>query len=93
MRGHTGRASMLSRDGAGWEGPWVLDVCAIFSCLVSFFSCLLIPYPDAMCSTNIQAATRSCGMTMSAETEGVSRRAALGAFLAGAAAIPGDKCV
>jgi hypothetical protein len=39
----------------------------------------------------LQAATRSCGMTMSAaDTEGVSRRAALGAFLAGAAAIPGN---
>jgi len=37
---------------------------------------------------NTQAATRSCGMTMAMETEGVSRRAALGAILAGAAALP-----
>jgi len=37
---------------------------------------------------NTQAATRSCGMTMSADTEGLSRRAALAGFLAGATAIP-----
>jgi len=45
-------------------------------------------------ATQLQAATRSCGMTMSGETDGVSRRAALGAFFAGAAAIPGESvCV
>jgi len=36
---------------------------------------------------NTQAATRSCGMTMAMESD-VSRRAALGVFLAGAASIP-----
>jgi hypothetical protein len=38
----------------------------------------------------LQAATRSCGMTMAMESD-VSRRAALGVFLAGAASIPGKR--
>ena len=51
-------------------------------------------FPELRQRNSIQAATRSCGMTMSAETDGVSRRAALGAFFAGAAAIPGESvCV
>ena len=39
------------------------------------------------CASPVQAATRSSGITMQAE--GLSRRAAFGAILAGAAAIPG----
>jgi len=64
----------------------------LFPCSILWFLCVVFLNCDS--ATQLQAATRSCGMTMSAETDGVSRRAALGAFFAGAAAIPGESvCV
>ena len=72
--------------------------------MVGFIKPMLLYFPNSVSSfmysgapmsidsshVPLQAATRSSGMTMSAAPEGVSRRAALGAFFAGAAAIPGN---
>lgn len=52
--------------------------CGIWTAIVELYVILL------------QAATRSCGITMAMESD-VSRRAALGVLFAGAASIPGKR--